>query len=738
MSDMRTMAIEHGLTDTEYDHVLAVLGREPSWTELGVISVMWSEHCSYKSSRIHLATLPTEGPQVVLGPGENAGAVDIGGGLAAVFKMESHNHPSYIEPYQGAATGVGGILRDVFTMGARPIALLNSLRFGRIEHEKTPHLFWGVVGGIAGYGNCVGVPTVGGEVYFDSCYDGNILVNAFALGICEKDKIFKGIAAGIGNPVFYVGAGTGRDGIHGATMASAEFDDESEEKRPTVQVGDPFREKLLIEACLELMETGAIIGIQDMGAAGLTSSSVEMADRGGVGIRLDIDRIPMREEGMTAYEAMLSESQERMLVVIREGRGDEVRRVFEKWELEWAKVGEVIEDTVLEVLRHGDVQARLPVGLLTSEAPKYDRPQQRPAYLDALETPDFDPPSSLGDALIDLVGSENIGSRALVWEQYDHMVGVGTVVNPGAADAAVVRIPGTDRAIALAVDCSSRKCYVDPREGARHAVAECARNVACTGARPLGTTDCLNFGDPTDPEVMWQFAQAIAGLGEACAALDVPIVGGNVSLYNASDGDDIYPTPTVAVVGRFEQALGRDEDGPIGFIDATCKGEGDQLILLGETSAVDLGASEYLYRRTGSVGATIPRIDLEREASLHTLLRGLIGARQLRSAHDCSEGGLGVALVEKLFGTDLGIELAIDPGSDRPDHVLFSESPSRVVVTCVEAAADEVVEAARAAGVPAAVIGTVTGTGQLEWGGRMSVSVADARASHGQALAALG
>ena len=731
MTEMRTLAIEHGLTDAEYDHVLRVLEREPTLTELGIVSVMWSEHCSYKSSRIHLATLPVDGPQVVQGPGENAGAVDIGGGLAAVFKMESHNHPSYIEPYQGAATGVGGILRDVFTMGARPIANLNSLRFGRIDHPKTPHLFWGVVGGIAGYGNCVGVPTVGGEIYFDPCYDGNILVNAFTLGICPKDGIFKGIAAGIGNPVFYVGAGTGRDGIHGATMASAEFDEDSEDKRPTVQVGDPFREKLLIEACLELMQTGAIVGIQDMGAAGLTSSSVEMADRGKVGLHLDIDRVPMREEGMTAYEAMLSESQERMLVVIREGREDEVGRVFEKWELEWAQVGEVIEQQVLRVVQHGEVQAELPVGLLTSEAPSYDRPRQRPRYLDELSTPAIEEPASLEQVFLDLLASPNIGSRARVWEQYDHMVGVGTVVNPGEAGAAVLRIPGTDRAVALAVDCNSRKVYVDPREGARHAVAECARNVACTGARPLGTTDCLNFGAPTDPEVMWQFVEAIAGLGEACRALDVPIVGGNVSLYNASEGRDIYPTPTVAIVGAFEHPIGRDDDGDFGFVAGRCQRVDDAIVLLGETNPGDVGASEYLMQRTGAVGAEIARLDLDLELRLQSLVRELVAQRRIRSAHDCSEGGLGVALVEKVLGTPFGIELELDP-VERADLWLFSESPSRIVVSTADA--DAVVAAASAADVPVTVLGTVTSVALLRWRGLLELPLDDARRAFDSAL----
>ena len=733
MTDMRELAAEHGLTEEEYDHVLEVLGREPTITELGIVSVMWSEHCSYKSSRVHLSTLPTKGPQVVQGPGENAGAVDIGDGLAAVFKMESHNHPSFIEPYQGAATGVGGILRDVFTMGARPVASLNSLRFGRIDNEKTPHLFWGVVGGIAGYGNCVGVPTVGGEVYFDPCYDGNILVNAFTVGICPKDAIFKGIAAGVGNPVFYVGAGTGRDGIHGATMASEQFEEGSDEKRPTVQVGDPFREKLLIEACLELMQTGAIIGIQDMGAAGLTSSSVEMADRGGVGIQLDIDKVPMREEGMTAYEVMLSESQERMLIVIREGREDEVGRVFEKWELEWAQVGAVIEEPVLEILRHGQVQARLPVGLLTSEAPKYDRPRRRPAYLDRLEMPDLPAPSSIEGAFVQLLGSPNIGSRRMIWEQYDHMVGVGTVLNPGEGDAAVVRIPGTDRAIALAVDCNSRKCFIDPREGARHAVAECSRNVACVGARPLGTTDCLNFGDPTNPEIMWQFAEAVAGMGEACEALDVPIVSGNVSLYNASFGKDIYPTPTVAVVGAFEQKLGRESDGPAGFAQTRFRAAGDRVMVLGKTDPKALAASEYLWLRTGKVGAGLPRLDLDVERRLQKLVRELVARRLVQSAHDCAEGGLGVAFVEGLLGTSLGLELTTT-WPDRPDEWLFSESPSRIVVSCRPEDEEAVAKAATAAGISWTIWGTVTDRRRLTWGEALDLDLVEAERAHAGAL----
>ncbi len=731
--DWRALAKEHGLTDDEYDHVLEVLGREPTFPELGVVSVMWSEHCSYKSSRVHLRKLPTEGPQVVQGPGENAGAVDIGGGLAAVFKMESHNHPSFIEPYQGAATGVGGILRDVFTMGARPIASLNSLRFGQLDHEKTPHLFHGVVAGIAGYGNCVGVPTVGGEIYFDPSYNGNILVNVFNVGICPKDGIFKGIAAGVGNPVFYVGSGTGRDGIHGATMASATFEEGSEEQRPTVQVGDPFREKLLLEACQELMETGAIIGIQDMGAAGLTSSSVEMADRGGVGLRLDADKVPMREEGMNAYEVLLSESQERMLIVIREGRGDEVGKVFDKWELEWAQVGEVIEEPYFEVIEKGEVSVRLPVSLLTSEAPQYERPTARPAYLDRLSATIPAAPESLDAALLELLSSPNICSRRNVFEQFDHMVQVGTVSRPGDADAAVLRIPGTEQAIAISVDCNSRFCYLDPRQGAQLAVAEVSRNISTTGAKPLGTTDCLNFGDPTNPEIMWQIVEAIEGMGDACVALDTPIVSGNVSLYNASFGNDIYPTPGVAMVGAFDQKLDRDDDGPIGFVESSARHAGDVLILLGETDEADIGGSEYLWLQNGALGDRPPRLDLDREAAVQGLIRSLIAHRLVESAHDCSEGGLGVAIAEKLLGTPFGASLGFESGN-RDDLALFSESPSRIVVTVAPKNVDELERRATAQGVPFHVIGTVNDTGRLTWGDKLDITVSELATAHANGL----
>ncbi|MGM0557735.1 MAG: phosphoribosylformylglycinamidine synthase subunit PurL [Myxococcota bacterium] len=714
----REFAKANGLSDEEYDRALETLGRDPTLPEVGVISAMWSEHCSYKSSRVHLARLPTEGEQVVQGPGENAGAIDIGDGYAAVFKMESHNHPSYIEPYQGAATGVGGILRDVFTMGARPIGNMNSLRFGAIDHEKTPHLFHGVVGGIAGYGNCVGVPTVGGEIYFDPSYNANILVNVFNIGVCKKDEIFKGIAEGVGNPIFYVGSGTGRDGIHGATMASQEFSEEAEEQRPTVQVGDPFREKLLLEACLELMRTGAIVGIQDMGAAGLTSSSVEMADRANNGIRIDVDKIPAREEDMSAYEFLLSESQERMLIVIEEGRTEEVARVFDRWELEWAQIGEVIDGDRFEVVEKGETVVDIPVSVLTSAAPKYDRPQARPAYMDELESAHVDEPADLAEAFEYLLASPNICSRRVVYEQFDHMVGVGTVVRPGEGDAAVLRIPGTDRAVAIAVDNNSRFCYLDAEQGARLAVAECARNISCTGATPLGATDCMNFGNPENPEIMWQFARAVDGIKAACEALDTPIVSGNVSLYNASNDVDIYPTPSVALVGSFEHppsGTGLDAEGYTGM---GFQQDGDVIVLLGETDPTDLGGSEYLWRATGEIGDRPPKLDLDREVAVQKLVRSLISDGLVHSAHDCSEGGLGVALAESCFVSDLenaGVELDVEV-DERADLWLFTESPSRIVVSVSADDLDTVLEMAGAASVPAEALGHVAVHGQFGWG----------------------
>src|SRR4029077_11976234 len=542
----------HGLKPDEYDRIVTALGREPNLTELGLFSVMWSEHCSYKSSRVHLRTLPTEGPQVLQGPGENAGAVDIGDGLAAVFKIESHTHPSFIEPYQGAATGVGGIIRDIFTMGARPIALMNSLRFGSIEDPQVRRNMEGVVAGIAGYGNSMGIPTVGGEIAFEACYSGNPLVNVFCLGIARIEDIVKGVASGTGNPVYYVGAATGRDGIHGATMASAEFDDKSAEKRPAVQVGDPFMEKLLLEACLEVMRTDALVGIQDMGAAGLTCSTTEMGSRGGAGVEIDVSLVPQRETGMTPYEIMLSESQERMLLVVKRGREAEVEKIFDKWDLHAVHIGDVTADGMLRVKNRGQLVADIPNRALTDEAPIYHRRMETPAYLADVQRLDLDAVAAdstmpeATDALMALLGAPNVASKKWAYRQYDHMVQTNTVNLPGLG-AGVVRIKGTDLALARAVDGNGRYCYLDPKRGAMLAVAEAARNVACAGALPVGATNCLNFGNPERPAIMWQFARAVEGIAEACRARNVPITGGNVSLYNETDGKAIYPTPIIGV-----------------------------------------------------------------------------------------------------------------------------------------------------------------------------------------------
>lgn len=698
-------ALAEGLTEEEWRKILDILGREPNITELGVFALMWSEHCSYKSSKIHLRRLPTDGPQVIQGPGENAGAVDLGDGLAAVFKMESHNHPSYVEPYQGAATGVGGILRDVFTMGARPIASLDSLRFGEPEHPKTPSLVAGVVAGIGDYGNCVGVPTVGGDVYFHPSYNGNILVNAFTLGVCDADKIFRGVAAGPGNPVIYVGARTGRDGIHGAgNLASKAFEDEEEEKRPTVQVGDPFMEKLLLEACLELMAGDAIVGIQDMGAAGLTSSSFEMAGRAGTGIVIDLDKVPAREEGMTPYEFMLSESQERMLIVARKGKEDEVRRIFQKWDLQAEVIGRVTDDGKMTVLLHGREVAVLPIAPLSEQSPVYKRPMECPAWheealgLDLTSIP-LPEPSEYGGILQKLMSSPNLCDRRWVHTQYDSTVRTNTMIEPGAADAAVVRIKGTQRALALKSDCNNRYCLLDPYAGAKIAVAEAARNIACVGAKPLAITDCLNFGNPERPEVMWQFSRAVDGIAEACEALGCPVVSGNVSFYNETAGKGIAPTPTIGMVGLIEDRSFTCE--------ADFKGEGDVIVLLGETNE-ELGGSEYLAYVHGIEKGAPPSVDLHREKALGTALRNLIASGVLRSAHDCSDGGLAVSLAESCLAGGARLGFRIELESDiRIDALLFGESQGRAVVSCLPENAAYVLEEAERLGVPAIRIGTV-------------------------------
>ncbi|TMB67565.1 MAG: phosphoribosylformylglycinamidine synthase subunit PurL [Deltaproteobacteria bacterium] len=698
------LVASHGLTPEEYQKILKILGREPTYTELGVFSVMWSEHCSYKSSRHYLKLLPTEGPRVLQGPGENAGVVDIGDGLAVAFKMESHNHPSFIEPYQGAATGVGGILRDIFTMGARPIASLNSLRFGSIDHPRTPYLLSGVVAGIGGYGNCVGVPTVGGEVYFDECYNGNILVNAFTLGIMKKKRIFTGIAKGVGNPVIYVGSKTGRDGIHGATMASESFSEEKEQRRPTVQVGDPFTEKLLLEACLELMEKDCIVGIQDMGAAGLTSSSSEMAGRGGSGIELDLSRVPLRESGMTPYEILLSESQERMLLVARKGTEDEVKRIFDKWDLDAVVIGQVTEDRQFRAHFNGAEVVRVPITALTKEAPVYQRPAARPSNIDELQQLDLSAvqePEDLAATLKLLLGSPNIALKEWVYRQYDHFVRSNTVIAPG-ADAAVIRVKGTQKGLALTVDGNSRYCFLDPYVGGVLTVAEAARNLACVGARPLGITDCLNFGSPENPEVMWQFAEVIRGMRDACMALKVPVVSGNVSFYNETDSKPIYPTPTVGMVGLLAK-LKR-------VVTPWFKFPGDIVVLLGRTRE-ELGGSEYLKLIHGLVKGTPPWIDLKLEEAVQNCCLEAIDRGILRSAHDISDGGLAVSLAECCIGgpdRPLGVRIETHE-MIRGDALLFSESPSRIVVSLEEKNLARLQELAAELRVPMHVIGTVGG-----------------------------
>jgi phosphoribosylformylglycinamidine synthase len=701
----------HGLTAGEYQRIVEILGREPTITELGIFSVMWSEHCSYKSSRVHLRTLPTTGPRVLQGPGENAGAVDIGDGLAAVFKIESHNHPSFIEPYQGAATGVGGIIRDIFTMGARPVALLNSLRFGPLADPLVRRTMAGVVAGIAGYGNSIGIPTVGGEIAFDDTYTGNPLVNVFCLGLAPADDIVKGVATGAGNPVYYVGAKTGRDGIHGATMASAEFDDRLDEKRPAVQVGDPFMEKLLLEACLEVMRSDALVGIQDMGAAGLTCSTCEMGSRGGAGVEIDVARVPQRETGMTPYEIMLSESQERMLLVVKKGREAEVERIFEKWDLHAVHIGDVTTDGTLRVRDHGTVVAEIPNQALTDEAPVYRRPMAEPGYLTAarhLDLAALGGPLPPGDVLRRLLASPGIASKRWVYTQYDHMVRTNTLVVPGNG-AGVIRVKGTGRALALSVDGNGRFVYLDPFLGAQHAVAEAARNVACAGGQPIGATNCLNFGNPERPEIMWQFGRAVEGIGVACRALDIPITGGNVSLYNETDGRAVLPTPVLGVVGLLNDATTA--------LRRVFRAEGDVVVLLGSATG-ELGGSEYLATLHGLVRGVPPALDLTRERALQSLLVALADARLLSSAHDCAEGGLAVALAECCFDSGFGVRTEISV-PDRlpagmPDRfasiaTLFGESASRVVVSAAEAQAADVLGRAAAAGVPATVIGRVGG-----------------------------
>jgi phosphoribosylformylglycinamidine synthase len=709
---------EHGFSPKEYERVLHALGREPNLLELGIFSVMWSEHCSYKSSRVHLKKLPTQAPWVICGPGENAGVIDIGDGDAAIFKMESHNHPSYIEPYQGAATGVGGILRDIFTMGARPIANLNALRFGRPDHPKTRHLVAGVVAGIGGYGNCVGVPTVGGEVNFDAAYDGNILVNAMTVGVAKQDKIFYSAAAGIGNSVVYVGSKTGRDGIHGATMASADFSEDSEEKRPTVQVGDPFTEKLLIEACLELMASDAIVAIQDMGAAGLTSSSVEMASKGGVGIRLDMNQVPCRETGMTPYEMMLSESQERMLMVLKPGREAEAEAIFRKWELDFAVIGTVTNTGRMELVWNGETVADIPLGPLADEAPLYERPYAVPKAPEPLT--DIPQGTDIAADLLKLMASPALASRRWVWEQYDQSVGGNTVQRPG-GDAAVVRVHGSKKALAITTDCTPRYCYADPYEGGKQAVAEAYRNICAVGAKPLAITNCLNFGNPQRPEIMGQLVGCIEGMAEACRALDFPVVSGNVSLYNETKGEDgssaaILPTPAIGGVGLLDDW---EKSATIDF-----KAAGETLVLLGHSNG-HVGQSLWLELCHGRREGPPPPVDLAVERRLGDLVRKLIADGLVSAVHDISDGGALVAIAEMALTAGIGVEVSV-PNVPNPAAIYFGEDQGRMLVTTTDI--DAVVEAAGNAKIFSAPIGRTGGDAIA--GPGFTAGLAELRAAH--------
>tara|TARA_R110002073_G_scaffold30963_8_gene95646 strand:+ start:413 stop:2635 length:2223 start_codon:yes stop_codon:yes gene_type:complete len=710
---------EHGLSDDEYALCLKILGRTPTLTELGIFSVMWSEHCSYKSSKKHLKTLPTKAPWVIHGPGENAGVIDIGDNQAIIFKMESHNHPSYIEPYQGAATGVGGILRDVFTMGARPIANMNALRFGSPDHPKTKHLLGGVVEGIGGYGNCVGVPTVGGETNFHPSYDGNILVNAMNVGLAQQDKIFLSAAAGIGNPVIYVGSKTGRDGIHGATMASAEFTEDSEEKRPTVQVGDPFTEKLLIEACLELMATDMIVAIQDMGAAGLTSSSVEMASGGGVGFAFNLDMVPQREEGMTPYEMMLSESQERMLIVLKPGREAEAKAIFDKWDLDFAVIGKITDTGNLTLTFKGDVVADIPTKPLADNSPEYDRPWVKQDPKAILGADSFPAPADMADTLLKMVGSPDLCSREWIWQQYDHQVMADTIQKPG-GDAAVVRVHGTDKAVAISTDCTPRYCYADPVEGGKQAVAETWRNITAVGATPLAITDCLNFGNPERPEIMGQFVGCIEGMKEACEVLDYPVVSGNVSLYNETNGTGIHPTPAIGGVGLLQDSSKMVTIAP--------KAAGEVLLLVGETSG-HLGASLYQTVMQGEEAGAPPKVDLLLEKKNGDFVRAQIEACNISACHDISDGGLMVALAEMAMAAKMGMDVTLN-GGDIPLHAYgFGEDQARYILSVSPEKADEIRAAAAQAGITLETLGN-TGGDTLTFNNDITISVTQLLDTH--------
>lgn len=693
---------QFGVTDDEYAKVCGFLGRKPNYTEIGVFSVMWSEHCSYKNSKPVLRRFPTTGPRVLMGPGEGAGIVDIGDNQAVVFKIESHNHPSAIEPYQGATTGVGGIIRDIFSMGARPIALLNSLRFGRLENERVRYLFENVVAGIGGYGNCIGIPTVGGEVMFDESYEGNPLVNAMCVGLIDHDKIQRGVAKGVGNPVFYVGPATGRDGIHGATFASEELTEESEAKRPAVQVGDPFMEKLVMEACLELIDSGIVLGIQDMGAAGLTCSSAEMASKAGNGMELYLDEVPQREEGMTAYEMMLSESQERMLFVTEPKDEAQAKAIFERWGLHCAKVGKVTDDGRLKLFHHGEIVADMPVGALVDECPVYEKPSKVPAYYEAnasVDTNRYPEVTDLNEALSKVLASPSVASKEWVYKQYDHMVGTSTYVQPG-SDAAVVAIRGTRKALAMTTDCNGRHVYLDPEVGGKIAVSEAARNIVCSGAEPLAVTDNLNYGSPEKPEIFWQLERSVDGMAEACRVLDTPVIGGNVSLYNENAKGAIYPTPVIGMVG-----LVHDIDH---ITTQAFKREGDVIILLGETKA-ELGGSEFQYVVHGVTEGRPPQLDLQTEKTLHKTVLGAIQKGLVASAHDLSEGGLALALAESCISGGIGAEVNFATEL-RSDIALFSESQSRILLTATPDKAEALQAWVTEQGVPFQKLGVVKGS----------------------------
>ncbi|MCA0246229.1 MAG: phosphoribosylformylglycinamidine synthase subunit PurL [Proteobacteria bacterium] len=710
---------EHGLAPDEYERLLKIMGRTPTMVELGIFSAMWSEHCSYKSSKVWLKKLPTKAPWVIQGPGENAGVIDIGDGQAAIFKMESHNHPSYIEPYQGAATGVGGILRDVFTMGARPIANLNALRFGDPNHPKTRHLVSGVVAGIGGYGNCMGIPTVGGETNFHPAYNGNILVNAMTVGVAPSDRIFYAAAAGIGNPLVYVGSKTGRDGIHGATMSSTEFNEDSESKRPTVQVGDPFVEKLLLEACLELMATDAIVAIQDMGAAGLTSSSFEMAAKGGLGVVVELDKVPMRETGMNPYELMLSESQERMLIVLKPGREELARKIFEKWELDFAVIGHLTDTERMVLSWHGDIVGNIPIPPLVTEAPMYERPwtlTPLPAELDATKVP---APKDWNASLITLMGSPDLASKAWIWKQYDHLIMGNTAIRPQDGDAALVRVPGGGhKGLAITSDCTPRYVQAHPETGGRQAVAEAWRNITATGAKPLAVTDNMNFGNPQKPEIMGQFDGAIMGMSEACKALDFPVVSGNVSLYNETEGRPILPTPTIGAVGVIEDIATS--------VGSRLVQSGLALVLVGETKGW-LGQSIYLRELHGREEGAPPPVDLAAERRNGDFVRGEIVGRRAVACHDLSDGGLLVGLAEMCLSGGTGATVKLPRGAAAPHAYLYGEDQARYLIATDDGEA--LVAAATKAGVPAVLLG-YSGGASVVVEGLLELPLDDLRTAH--------